>query len=189
MIFGIILSENRCPLFGDHASILQQPLDAGGGRRVGDDLGLQIDLLGKLIRAARTHDLTGRADPGGRAPCRSPPQSHRRQSGRGLPWKLLRAEQADQPIHREPGVPASRAVGTSGSIGARSLLATQYLHFAGLHLRPHDRVGRDVKLDAAFGEIVDRLHAVAIRHLGDVDIRRSSETATTKSIAPVAAPN
>ena len=43
-----------------------------------------------------------------------------------------------------------------------------HLDLPGLHLRPHDRVGRDVKLDAPFGEIVDRLHGVAIGHARDV---------------------
>ena len=64
----------------------------------------------------------------------------------------------------------------SGRLGAPlAAHLGQHLDAAGLLLRALDRVGRGIDLQAAFGEIVHRLHDVAVGHLGECEPRLLGE--------------
>ena len=75
-------------------------------------------------------------------------------------------EKPDQPIEREVRIAGLRDCRQirqdrrSNAVGHG-----QQFDFAGLQLRPHDRISRFVELDAPGGEVVGRLDLVAIRDL------------------------
>src|SRR5262245_2127971 len=77
-----------------------------------------------------------------------------------------RTEKSHQSIEREVGIARLRRRRHIGQHGCANAVGhRQQLDFTGLQLRPHDRIGRFVKLNASGGEVVGRFDLIAIRHL------------------------
>ncbi len=87
-------------------------------------------------------------------------------------WRdLTRTEQADQPIELErfeSGFRRGRNI--IQCLGMLTIGQRDHLDLSGLHPRTHDRIGADESMDASFGQIVDGLHRVLVRHLGHVEL-------------------
>ena len=159
-------------------SIGFDPETTGGGRDLGT---LQIDGRRELTGISGPDELAVRLQPrhdGGVA-------GNRLDIRRDPVAKLLahvgQPEQSDKPVERQiriAGFDGSRNVGRMGSA-----LAVGYHDqpdLSDLDLRPDDGQRGQIDLDAPFGEIVERLNAISIRDLVDVQTRAVEESSETQ---------